>query len=246
MAKTDVPRVIPAIVTDVITAGLTYLEPAALLDLYDAVRTIETAGTPGSIIECGCALGGSSIVLASAKSPHRRMFVYDVFGMIPPPSEKDDADVQQRYRTIQSGQSSGIGDATYYGYEDDLFGKVAAAFARFFLPLEPNSISLVRGLFQDTLHVDQPVALAHLDGDWYESTMTCLERIAPHLSVGGRLVIDDYDAWSGCRKAVDEYFASRGDDFAFERRTRLHVVRLPSARTQPGVRNAQSVAVGLT
>jgi hypothetical protein len=29
--------------------------------------------------------------------------------------------------------------------------------------------------------------------DGYESTMTCLTRIAPLLSQGGRLVIDDYD-----------------------------------------------------
>jgi O-methyltransferase len=37
-------------------------------------------------------------------------------------------------------------------------------------------------------------------------------------------VIDDYDAWSGCRAAVDEYFAdSRG--FRFERRGKLHIVR---------------------
>ena len=216
----------PPILAEVAGAGLTYLETAALLDLYQAVRNLELAGTPGAILECGCALGGSAIVLASAKSPLRPMFVYDVFGMIPPPSEKDDADVQQRYETIRSGQSSGIGGAKYYGYENDLYGKVIASFEKFFLPLEANAIQLVRGLFQDTLRVEQPVALAHLDGDWYESTMTCLERIAPRLVPGGRLVIDDYDAWSGCRKAVDEYFATRGDEFTFERLARMHVVKI--------------------
>jgi hypothetical protein len=215
----------PPILADVVAAGLTYLEPAALLDLYEAVRKIEIAGMRGAIVECGCALGGSAIVLASAKTPARPMFVYDVFGMIPPPSEKDDADVHQRYEAIRSGQSSGIGGATYYGYEDDLYGKVAAALGRHFLPLEANAIRLVRGLFLETLHIDQPVALAHLDGDWYESTMTCLERIVPHLSVGGRLVIDDYDAWSGCRKAVDEFFATGGEGYEFERRSRLHIVK---------------------
>lgn len=215
----------PPIIADVAAAGLTYLEPAALRDLYQAVRTLELEETPGAIIECGCALGGSAIVLASAKSPLRPMFVYDVFGMIPPPSEKDDADVHQRYETIRAGQSSGIGDAKYYGYEEDLHGKVAAAFERFRVPLKANGLALVRGLFQDTLRVDLPVALAHLDGDWYESTMTCLERIVPRLVRGGRLVIDDYDAWSGCRKAVDDYFATRSDEFAFERRARMHIVR---------------------
>src|SRR5262245_56049527 len=116
------------VVADVAAAGLTYLEPAALLDLFQAVRKLELAETAGAILECGCALGGSAIVLASAKSPLRPMFVYDVFGMIPPPTDKDDADVHERYETIQAGQSSGIGEAKYYGYEDDLYGKVAAAF----------------------------------------------------------------------------------------------------------------------
>jgi asparagine synthase (glutamine-hydrolysing) len=55
--------------------------------------------------------------------------------------------------------------------------------------------------------------------------MTCLTRIAPLLSVGGRLIIDDYDTWSGCRAAVDEYFAGR-TGFRFERRGRLHIVRV--------------------
>ena len=65
---------------------------------------------------------------------------------------------------------------------------------------------------------------AHLDGDWYESTMVCLERIAPLLAPGGRIVLDDYDAWSGCRNAVDEYFSDT-EGFRFERRAKVHVVR---------------------
>jgi asparagine synthase (glutamine-hydrolysing) len=55
------------------------------------------------------------------------------------------------------------------------------------------------------LHVSEPVALAHIDGDWYRSVMTCLRRIEPNLVPGGTLVIDDYRAWSGCKRAVDEY-----------------------------------------
>jgi O-methyltransferase len=65
---------------------------------------------------------------------------------------------------------------------------------------------LIRGLVQDTLHINEPVCLAHIDVDWYEPVLICLERIEPHLSVGGTLVIDDYLAWSGCQRAVDEYF----------------------------------------
>ena len=49
-------------------------------------------------------------------------------------------------------------------------------------------------------------------------------RLAPLLVPGGRLVLDDYHTWSGCRRAVDEYFAGRAG-FRMEHRSRLHVVR---------------------
>ena len=54
--------------------------------------------------------------------------------------------------------------------------------------------------------------------------MTCLTRIAPLLVPGGRIVLDDYYKWSGCRTAVDEYFKDRAG-FRIERRAKLHVIR---------------------
>lgn len=93
------------------------------------------------------------------------------------------------------------------------------------MPVDANNTYLVKGLFQDTLHINEPVAFAHIDGDWYESVMVCLQRIAPHLVRGGVLVIDDYDDWSGCRKAVDEYFSDKQHLYTFIRKSRLHIVR---------------------
>ena len=39
-----------------------------------------------------------------------------------------------------------------------------------------------------------------------ESTKIELEILYPLLSKGGVLIIDDYGAWQGAKKAVDEYF----------------------------------------
>jgi lipopolysaccharide biosynthesis glycosyltransferase len=203
---------------------LTYLDDDGLRTLAAAVERIEVEAIEGLIVEAGTARGGSAITMAAAKSPARRMKAYDMFGMIPPPGEKDGEDVHRRYATIASGSSKGIGGETYYGYRSDLLAEVTESFVRHGLPIEANNIELTEGLFDDTITLAEPVALAHLDGDWYASTMTCLTRIAPLLSVGGRLVIDDYDTWSGCRAAVDDYFSGRSG-FRFERRGRLHVVR---------------------
>lgn len=66
-------------------------------------------------------------------------------------------------------------------------------------------MSLVKGLVQETMKIDQPVAFAHIDVDWYDPVITCLERIFPNLVVGGSIILDDYHDWGGCRKATDEY-----------------------------------------
>lgn len=205
--------------------ALTYLRPDALGDLYDQVTRLERENAEGILIEAGCALGGSAIVIAAAKAEQRPLYIYDVFGMIPPPSENDGEDVHVRYEKIRSGQSKGIGGEKYYGYEEDLFGTVTENFRKHGLPIEQHNVHLVQGLFQDTMDVQEKVALAHVDGDWYESVMTCLERIEPHLIPGGVLVIDDYHHWSGCRTAVDEYFSDKKDQFDFVDKSRLHIVR---------------------
>jgi O-methyltransferase len=203
---------------------LTFLNPGQLRDLARVVLDIEDRRLPGLLVEAGTARGGSAIVIAVAKAAARPMKVYDVFGMIPPPSEHDGPDVHRRYETIAGGDAVGVGGDTYYGYRDDLYGEVTESFARHGVPTTERNVELVQGLFEDTIDLDEPVAFAHLDGDWYESTMTCLTRIAPLLVPGGRIVLDDYFQWSGCRTAVDEYFSGR-DEFRLERRSKLHVVR---------------------
>lgn len=211
----------------VMKARLTFLERMALKDLSKLVIQIERQNMPGAIVEAGCALGGSAIVLASAKKPERPLYVYDVFGMIPPPSEKDDADVHERYETIASGKAVGHGEGdTYYGYVENLQQQVEDNFARIGYPIGEHNTHLVKGLFQDTMQeLSEPVALAHIDGDWYDSVYTCLSELAPKLVVGGVLVIDDYEAWSGCRKAVDDYFENKRDEFEFDQQSRLHIRR---------------------
>jgi predicted O-methyltransferase YrrM len=185
--------------------GLTYLSPAKLDKLGNAVLEVERRAIPGAILEAGCALGGSAILIAAARARSRPLRVYDVFGMIPPPGERDDADVHDRYKVIASGKSRGLKGNRYYGYETDLSRRVKGNFESAGFDLERDHIEMIVGKVEDTLVVDAPIALAHVDVDWYDPVMTCLERIAPHLSVGGIIVLDDYFDWSGCRKATDDF-----------------------------------------
>lgn len=214
-----------AVMRSVRRQKLTYLSSQALIDLRDAVRRLERQRAPGILVEAGVALGGSAIILAASKAAARPLRLYDVFGMIPPPSEGDGPDAHARYAEIASGQSAGIHGDRYYGYEDGLLTKVQANLERFGIDLAQDHVRLCPGLFEDTLRIDEPVALAHIDCDWYESVMLCLERITPRLIAGGILVIDDYRDWSGCKRAVDEFFAGREDEYRMTQRARLHIER---------------------
>ena len=54
------------------------------------------------------------------------------------------------------------------------------------------------------------IAILRLDGDWYASTMICLEYLYDRVVSGGFVIIDDYGCYDGCRKAVDEFRKARG------------------------------------
>jgi len=195
---------------------LTYLSDRKLASVSSTCRAIEEANLPGIFLEAGCALGGSAILIATVKDTTRPFFVYDVFGMIPPPTSDDTQDVHDRYRTIVEGKSSGIRGDTYYGYQENLYDVVQSNLKSFGVRCEEQSVSLVRGLIQDTMTIDQPVAFAHVDVDWYEPVMTCLTRVFPNLVVGGSIILDDYHDWGGCRKAADEYLQEVAGQFALD------------------------------
>lgn len=186
---------------------LTYLTPDKLAGIEACLRDALRNGVPGDFVEAGVALGGSGVIIAGRLDRGRRFHGHDVFGMIPPPTDNDPPEVHERYATISSGASEGIGGELYYGYRDDLFEQVRATFQRYGVPVDGDRVQLHRGLFEETLNPDAPVAFAHLDCDWYDPVALCLARIHPHLSPGGYLVIDDYYDYGGAARATDEFVA---------------------------------------
>ena len=199
----------PSTAREVKRRNLTYLSDAKFLSLRRAIREVERDAVPGDFVEYGIALGGSAVYLASEIYGRRRFHGYDVFGMIPPPGEQDDDKSKARYEVIRSGQSTGLGGDTYYGYQDNLFDRVCGTFTSFGMPVDGVKISLHKGLFEQTVQFapQDRIALAHLDCDWYEPVKFCLEATAKVLHTGGFIVLDDYNDYGGCRKAADEFLA---------------------------------------
>jgi len=144
-------------------------------------------------------------LISKTKMDDRQLRVFDVFGMIPEPTIEDTDEVHTRYEVIKNGESAGLGDDVYYGYEENLYEKVKQNLRDFGVSTENDSVQLIKGLVQETLHPESAVAFAHIDVDWYDPVKVCVTRIWPRLSQGGCLVIDDYFVWGGCTKAVDEF-----------------------------------------
>ena len=155
-------------------------------------------------------------MIASLKNSKRPLLIYDVFGMIPPPTKEDTQDVHDRYRTIVEGKSKGIGGDNYYGYLDNLYEVVRSNLKSFGINSEEQSVLLIKGLVQETMKIDQPVAFAHIDVDWYAPVMASLTHVFPNLVVGGSIILDDYHDWGGCRKAADEYLRGVVGQFSLD------------------------------
>jgi O-methyltransferase len=75
-----------------------------------------------------------------------------------------------------------------------------------------DQVRFLKGWFRDTLP-NAPIeklAILRLDGDMYESTMDVLRNLYYRVSAGGFVIVDDYGAYSACRKAVHDFRAEHG------------------------------------
>jgi O-methyltransferase len=125
--------------------------------------------------------------------------------------------MKARYQEIASGTATGIDGGKYYLYENDLKAIVEDNFKRYGYPIQEHSVELIKGDVTKTLKISQPVALAHVDVDWYEPVRIALEQVIPHLITGGSVALHAYFDWSGCRKAADEFFERHGHEgFKFD------------------------------
>jgi O-methyltransferase len=175
---------------------------AYLANLSLAARCLaEPAMKDGAVVECGTWRGGMAAGLASIGGPERDYHFFDSFAGLPPAGAEDGALAQAAQRT----RSAALWHDNNTASLDEFLAVIAKA------PVPPERIHVHKGWFADTLPRAQtgPVAVLRLDGDWYESTLQCLDKFWDSVMPGGLVLIDDYYAWEGCAKAVHEFLARR-------------------------------------
>jgi hypothetical protein len=177
--------------------------------LYEAVGHIERLGLRGDVVECGVWRGGSSMLAALTLARHssleRTMWLYDTFEGMSEPTEHDVAASGERVSENWDHYRDRLDHPVlaYANLED-----VRANMRSTGYPQE--RVRYVQGKVEETIPATLPerIALLRLDTDWYESTRHELEHLYPRLAPGGVLIIDDYGAWQGARRAVDEWRAA--------------------------------------
>lgn len=168
------------------------------------IRNLELAynfaNVLGSIVECGVWRGGMIAGMASIFSGNRKYYLFDSFEGLPPVKDIDGEDAAHWQNNTQ-----GI------DYFDNCSAEESFAIKAMKLTnVKSENIHIIKGWFNETLPInkmDTQIALLRLDGDWYDSTYTCLENLFPSVAVGGIIIIDDYYVWEGCTKAVHDYLS---------------------------------------
>lgn len=176
------------------------LQYQQLSKIYDFAVLINKKGILGNFVECGVWNGGLSGLIAAVAQEKgcRSMWLFDSWEGLPEPK---DIDV-----TIDGGIAGekGMALGSIEMVKELLFKK---------LSLNQEKVHLIKGWFHDTLPKTKkeigPIAFIHLDGDWYDSIKICLDELYDQVVKGGMILIDDYECWLGCKKAVDEFIDQR-------------------------------------
>jgi O-methyltransferase len=179
--------------------ALTMVGAKRLDNVQHCVLTVLNDGVPGDFIETGIWRGGSVILMRAILRAYgvtdRTVFAADSFEGLPKPdagsypADRGDRHWTQNELAVSLEQVRANLDR--YGLLDD-------------------QVQFLKGWFKDTLP-EAPIerlAVARLDGDMYESTMTAIEALYPKLQPGGFLIVDDYGAVEGCKRAIEDYRAS--------------------------------------
>ena len=179
------------IIDEIIKNQLSLVSKERLVNLYNQCSKYKN--TSVSFVECGVAKGGCLAMMKYASGYKNKIFGFDSFEGMPTIVDKD-----LNYYN-KTNPTEWIGVPLCNSITD-----VSNTFKH--LNLTTDNVTLVKGFFNDTLNVIDnldmigKIGVLRLDGDWYESTKICLEKLYDKVINGGTIIIDDYGHFIGAKK----------------------------------------------
>jgi len=160
--------------------------------LHLICRSISDRSVDGALAELGVFQGETAKLLHNY-FPKRRFFLIDTFDGF------HETDVQHESREM--GVQTTV----------DHFSETSESRVLRTINPSTDNLEIIKGYFPDSITPslsESRFALVHLDADLYNPTKAGLAFFYPRLNPGGILVIHDFNAWPGVRKAVLEYCES--------------------------------------
>jgi O-methyltransferase len=147
----------------------------------------------GDVVELGCYEGGSAVAMQKLLKEfgyEKKLWLYDSFEGLPEKTVEDFTELGKEFTVGKLKASQGELKRNFT--KTDL--KVPEIKKAWFFELDPEDLP-------------EQIALAFLDGDYYESIMDSLKLVWPKMTRGGVVLVDDYNnaKLPGVRKAVDEW-----------------------------------------
>lgn len=196
--------------------ALSFVPKRRLVSIAMAVARVEKKRVPGVFVEAGCARGGAAGLIAHMMRQDRALHLYDVFEKIPPPDAVDGEKARALFDDLDTADAETIKKYMDHMTSEDPLELTRQIIVSIAGAAKSSCFRFHQGLVQDTLKIDDPVAFAHIDLDWYDPTLCTLNAIMPRTVVGSIVIVDDVYFWPGCAAAVEEYFSDRADAFVFD------------------------------
>lgn len=182
------------------TFAHTMIGEKRLANVRNLVESVIRKDIEGDLIETGVWRGGACILMRAVLNAYcvkdRCVWLADSFEGLPlPDKEKYPADADSEFHTFPELSIS--------------LEQVKRNFEKY--GLLDDQVKFLKGWFKDTLPNApiQKLAILRLDGDMYESTMDALLALYEKVSVGGYVIIDDYNVVEGCNSAVHDFLSER-------------------------------------
>ena len=164
------------------------------LNVFQSFHYIAANRLAGNAVECGCFLGGIAMFMGLLRAKLRlrdmEIILFDTFVGAPVGS------------TDVVFGASFVEPCALPSYREAVPASIAQIVG------STEGYRFVEGLVEETLPRTETgnLALLRLDTDYYSSTAVEYEVLYPRLVPGGVLIVDDYGAFQGSRRATDEYF----------------------------------------
>jgi O-methyltransferase len=170
-------------------------------NVQSCIERLLAENVPGDLIETGVWRGGTVIFMRGVLQAHgctdRIVWAADSFSGHPAP----DLEKYPEDRTMELHK---------FDFQAVSLEEVKANFDKY--GLLDGQVQFLKGWFKDTLP-SAPVerlALLRLDGVSYEATTEALTSLYQKLSVGGFVIVDDYECAHEARQAVDDFRRDHG------------------------------------